>query len=151
MSKMGSELSSDIQQMLERTKDSNLLLYSLKKGERTCIFNYSANPESHPILKEFKKFEKSFSSFYIKTVEFDRPVRVDFVNFNNGIETANKISGILMKTCGHAGYGLPTVLIEADQRSKLSEKDIDMFYYDLINRVGNIPSLFKLRREIRPF
>jgi len=151
MSQMGSELSSELQQILERTKDSNLLFYILKKGERTCIFNYSVNPGIHPILKEFKKLEDSFFSFYIKTVEFDRPIRVDFINFGNAIGTANKISRILMKTSGHAGYGLPAVLIEADQRAKLTEKDINMFYSDLIRKVGNVSSLFKMRREMRPF
>ena len=151
MPKMGSELSAEIQEILEKTKDSNLLFYILKKGERTCIFNYSLNPEIHPVLKEFKKLEKSFLSFYIKTVEFDRPIRVDFINFGDGIETADRISSILMKTSGHVGYGLPSVLIEADQRAKLSEKDIDMFYSDLISKTGNISSLFKMRREMRPF
>ncbi|NCN39179.1 MAG: hypothetical protein COY38_01470 [Candidatus Aenigmarchaeota archaeon CG_4_10_14_0_8_um_filter_37_24] len=151
MSKMGSELSSELQKILEKTKDSNLLVYILRKGERTCIFNYSMNSEMHPVLKEFEKMKKSFLSFYIKTVEFDRPVRVDFVGNGNAIETANKISSILMKTSGHAGYGLPAVLIEADQRAKLSERDVDMFYSDLVGRVGNVSSLFKMRREMRPF
>jgi len=150
MSKMGSKLSAEIQEILEKTKDSNLLFYILKKGERTCIFNYSVNPEIHPILKEFKKIEKSFFSFYIKTVEFDRPIRVDFINFDDAIETANKLSSILLKTSGHTGYGLPSVLIEADQRAKLSEKDIDMFYSSLISKLGNVSSLFKMRREMRP-
>jgi NurA-like 5'-3' nuclease len=151
MSKMGSDLSAELEKILEKTKDSNLLFYTLNKGERTCIFNFSMNSETHPILKEFEKMKNSFFSFYIKTVEFDRPLRVDFINFGNPIETANKLSGILMKTSGHAGYGMPAVLIEADQRAKLSEKDIDMFYSDLISRVGNVSSLFKMRREMRPF
>jgi len=148
---MGSELSTEIQGILEKTKDSNLLFYILKKGKRTCIFNYSVNPGTHPVLKEFKKLEKSFLSFYIKTVEFDRPIRVDFINFNDAVETTNKLSSILLKTSGHAGYGLPSVLIESDQRAKLSEKDIEMFYSDLISKTGNISSLFKMRREMRPF
>lgn len=151
MSHMGSELAKELKQILDKTKDSNLLFYVLKKGERTCIFNYSKNPGIHPILKEFEKLQDSFFSFYIKTVEFDRPIRVDFINFGNPLEITNKLSSILMKTSGHAGYGLPAVLIEADQRAKLSDKDIDMFYSDLVRRVGNISSLFKMRREMRPF
>ena len=93
----------------------------------------------------------SFFSFYIKTVEFDRPIRVDFINFGNPLETVDKLSAILMKTSGHAGYGLPAVLIEADQRAKLSEKDIDIFYSDLVRKTGNVSSLFRMRREMRPF
>jgi len=151
LSEMGSELSSDIQDTLEKTKDSNILFYVLGKGERTCVFNYSQNPEKHPILKEFDDLKKSFYSFYIKTAEFDRPIRVDFIDFDDPVKTAEQLSNVLLKTSGHAGYGLPTVLIEADQRAKLSEKDIQMFYSDLVSRVGNISSLFRMRREMRPF
>ena len=151
MSQMGSELSTELQKVLEKTKDSNLLFYTLKKGERTCIFNYSQNPSAHPILKEFEGLKESFFSFYIRTVEFDRPIRVDFINFGNPLKITNKLSHILLKTSGHARYGLPAVLIEADQRAKLSEKDIGLFYSDLVRRVGNVSSLFKMRREMRPF
>jgi len=151
MSKMGSDLSSELKKILEKTKDSNLLFYTLKKGERTCIFNYSTNPEIHPILKEFEDMSRNFFTFYIKTVDFDRPVRVDFICFSNPIDFAEKISSVLLKTSAHAGYGIPSVLIEADQRAKLSEIDIDMFYSTLISKLGNLSSLFRMRREMRPF
>jgi len=95
--------------------------------------------------------KNNFYSFYIKTADFDRPLRVDFVSNKDQKSMANKISEILMQTSGHAGYGLPAVLIEADQRAKLSLRDLDLFYLDLLNRVGNVSSLFKLRRENRPF
>ncbi len=151
MSEMGSELSEELQGILEKTKDSNLLFYTLKKGERTCVFNYSQRPSTHPILKEFEDMRDSFFSFYIKTVEFDRPIRVDFLSFGDTLRTTDRISSVLLKTSGHAGYGLPAVLIEADQRAKLSEKDIDIFYSDIVRQVGNVSSLFKMRREMRPF
>jgi len=137
--------------ILSKTRDTNLLYYLLEKGERTCIFNYSQNQEMHPLLKEFSKTSSNFLSFYLKTVEFDRPLRIDFVAKDKQIEIANEICNIIMKTSGHSGYGLPAILIEADQRAKLSQKDLDLFYLDLINKVGNLPSLFKLRRENRPF
>lgn len=151
LASMCSDLARELEQILDKTKDSNLLFYALNKGERTCLFNYSKNPEMNHLLKEFEPFKKSFFSFYIKTVDFDRPLRVDLLSFGNPLEEAKKISSLLMKTSKHSGYGLPAVLIEADQRAKLNEKDIDIFYHDLLRRVGNVPSLFKLRRDIRPF
>jgi hypothetical protein len=151
LSQVKSELSKELKLILEKTKDSNLLYYALKTGERTCVFNYSKNPSIHPILKEFEEMGSSFYSFYIKTVDFDRPLRVDFLGFGNELDLVEKISCILIQTSGHSGYGLPSVLIEADQRAKLSEKDLEMFYSDLVNRIGNISTLFKMRREIRPF
>jgi NurA-like 5'-3' nuclease len=151
LSQAESEISKELKLVLEKTKDSNLLYYALEKGERTCVFNYSKNPRIHPILKEFEGMSNSFYSFYIKTVEFDRPLRVDFLGFGNELDVVDKISCILMQTSGHSGYGLPSVLIEADQRARLSEKDLNMFYSDLVNRIGNVSTLFRMRREVRPF
>lgn len=141
----------ELKLVLEKTRDSNLLYYVLEKEERTCIFNYSQNPSIHPLIKEFNKISDNFFSFYIKTVEFDRPLRVDFFATENQLGIANKVSNLLIKTSGHSGYGLPAVLIEADQRAKLTQKDLDLFYLDLINKIGNVSGLFKMRREMRPF
>ena len=151
MSQVESDLSKELKLILEKTKDSNLLYYALKKGERTCIFNYSKNPIVHPVLREFEGMNKTFYSFYIKTVDFDRPLRVDFLGIGNELDVVDKLSSLLMQTSGHSGYGLPAVLIEADQRARLNEKDLDMFYTDLVNKIGNVSTLFKMRREMRPF
>ncbi|MBU5689589.1 MAG: DNA double-strand break repair nuclease NurA [Candidatus Aenigmatarchaeota archaeon] len=145
------ELNKKSLNILEKTRDTNLLYYMLEKGERTCVFNYSSTPSNHPIIKEFSKFFDKFVSFYVKTVEFDRPIRVDFLANDDPIETANEISNFLISTSGHADYGLPAVLIEADKRAKLTHQDLDNFYHDIINKIGNFSSIFKLRRENRPF
>lgn len=142
----------DIKLLLNRTKDSNLLTYALKLNERSLIFRYSSFPEQHPVLMEFGgKLANSIFSFYIKTAEFDRPLRIDFLAQRDFIKTANTISSVLLALTGHSSYGMPSVLIEADQRAKLSEKDLELFYLDLINKAGNLPGLFTLRRDQRPF
>ena len=151
LSQVKSEIVKELGFILGKTKDSNLLYYALGKGERTCVFNYSQNPEIHPVLKEFSDMNDSFFSFYLKTVDFDRPLRIDFVCSHDLSDVVDKLSTVMMQTSGHSGYGLPAVLIEADQRAKLSENDMDMFYSDLINRIGNVSTLFKMRREMRPF
>ncbi|MEM5777181.1 MAG: DNA double-strand break repair nuclease NurA [Candidatus Aenigmatarchaeota archaeon] len=137
--------------IIARSRDSNVLHYILQKSERTCVFNYTFDPEHHPIIKEFNKIANKFMSFYIRTAEFDRPLRVDFVANDDSSKLANKISGFLVSTSGHADYGLPAILIEADQRAKLTQEDLDNFYHDLINKAGNISIILKLRRENRPF
>ncbi|MGC8812056.1 MAG: DNA double-strand break repair nuclease NurA [Candidatus Aenigmatarchaeota archaeon] len=137
--------------LLETTKDTNLLTYALKVGERTLVFNYSSEPEKHPILKEFGEFSNCVFSFYLKTAEFDRPIRIDFLAEKDCVKTANFISSVLLALSGHSGYGMPSVLIEADQRARLTEKDLELFYYDLLAKAGNLASLFSLRREQRPF
>lgn len=135
--------------VLSRTKDSNLLTYVLKKGERSFVFPYSSDADKQPILKELNERKKIFS-FYLKTAEFDRPVRVDFLA-DKPIETADKIASLLLACCGHESYGIPSIIIEADRRARLSEKDLEMFYLDILSRTGNIASLFEQRRNQRPF
>jgi len=151
LTKVESDVLRELKLILERTKDTNLLYYALERGERTCVFNYSENPKIHPVLKEFEDMGNAFRTFYIKTVDFDRPLRVDFLSFGDETNVVEILSSLLLESSGHSSYGLPAVLIEADQRAKLSEKDLDMFYSDLINRVGNVSTLFKMRREMRPF
>lgn len=142
----------DVKILLSKTKDTNLLSYALELGERSFVFKYSPNPEDHPILKEFGgQTANKIYGFYLKTAEFDRPIRVDFFADKGIVPMANKLSSVLLATCGHSGYGIPSVIIEADQRAKLSEKDLQTFYLDLINKTGNLPGLFNLRRNQRPF
>jgi hypothetical protein len=142
------ELTPETKILLSRTKDTNLLAYTLQLGERTLVFKYSPDPENHPILREFKS---QIFSFYLKSAEFDRPIRIDFLESKNQTETANKISSTILSTSGHSSYGIPAALIEADQRAKLSENDIETFYLDLVNKAGNLSALFLQRREQRPF
>ncbi len=136
--------------VLTRTKDSNLLSYVLQKGERSLVFPYSSKTSQHPILREFEVGDKIFT-FYLKTVEFDRPIRIDFLGDKGVIDKADFISSVLLKMVGHSNYGVPSVLIEADQRAKLEENELEMFYQDIMNKTGNISSLFEQRRNQRPF
>lgn len=145
------EIAPDVKLLLNKTIDSNLLTYTLNLGERTFVFKYSSSPERHPILKEFGKIAHSIFSFYLKTAEFDRPIRIDFLGESEFIERANFISSVILALCGHSNYGIPSVLIEADQRARLSEKDLEIFYNDLLAKTGNLAALFLQRREQRPF
>jgi len=146
--KQKKSLSAAVKLTLLRTKDSNLLTYALQKGERTFVFPYSSKQKKHPILREFPSDQ--IYSFYLKPVEFDRPIRIDFLG-DKGVSVADRLSSILVGLSGHEGYAVPSVLVEADQRAKLTEKDLELFYFDLVNRVGNLPGLYTKRREQRPF
>lgn len=145
------ELSAELKLILNRTKDTNLLTYVLNHRERTFVFSYSSSIEQHPILKEFPSFADKIFTFYVKTAEFDRPIRVDFFADKGIVNVADKLSSILVAMSGHSNYGIPSVLIEADQRAKLSENDIELFYLDILNKTGNLASLFEQRRNQRPF
>lgn len=138
-------LSSEQQILLQKTRDTNILAYLLKLKERTFAFPYAE--KNHFILKEFPEFAERISTFYIRTAEYDRPIRVDFLGSEN---EAERISSIILPLVNSSSYGIPSVLIEADQRAKLSDKDFDIFFSDLVNKIGRLPAIFELRRENRP-
>ena len=133
--------------ILEKSRDTNLLEYILNKGERTTVFTYSSLPVIHPVLKEFPN-EKIYS-FYLRTAEFDQPMRVDFLG-DKGV-VADEISSVLLQLTSSEVYSIPSVLIEADQRAKLSETDLITFYNDLVDRLGVLSALREKRRNRRPF
>lgn len=113
-------------------RDTHLLFYLLDKGERTEIFDYHDIENKETKMETIQKWP--IKSCYMKTVENDRPIRVDFLS-NNPEETLSKIYSM----CCFKDYGIPSILIEADKRAKISNLNID---------IPNI--LFNLRRNKRP-
>jgi hypothetical protein len=136
--------------ILSKTKDSDLLFHILELNERSFTFDYSSSPDFHPILRNFPEFANKIHGFYLRTAEFDRPIRVDFLS-SSPEEDADKISSFLLPMCQHSSYGIPSILIEADQRAKLKEGILDLLYQELVGKTGNVSSLFQLRGKQRPF
>ncbi len=141
----------DFGDVLEKSKDTPFLSLLLEKNERSVAFPYSKNPLEHPVLKEFE-YAGNFYSFYLRTAAYDRPVRVDFIR-KDGIDLyADKLASLLLSISGqNPHYGFPAPLIEADNAAKLSEEEMDNFYYKLLRYIGDMPGFMKLRREERPF
>lgn len=138
----------ELLQILDQTRDTNLLYWALEKYERSRIFRYTETPAEHHVLKEMLEFADKIYSFYLKTAKFDRPIRVDIL----GKDSADRLASILLAISGqHSGYGLPVPLIEADNIVKLSDNEIDFFYSQIMGYVGNLPGIMRLRREQRPF
>jgi len=138
--------------ILLNTTDTLFLYYILNVGERTAPMDYSQSSEL-PILKDMDEYAKKIFAVYMKAVEFDRPLRVDFFSNPEKLnETVEKISEIIFAISNqNRTYSYPNVLIEADGRAKLSEIEIDMFIAELNQKLGRNPSLFELRRAVRPF
>ena len=141
----------ELQKILAGTRDTNLLYHILKKGERTCVFRYSKDPSKHQVLSDLGEFSKHIYSFYVKTAEFDRPVRVDFFASTKPLRVANFLASVVLATSCNNAYGCPAPIIEADFRAKLKEEDADYLHSRLVETIGMTPSLMKLRREQRPF
>jgi len=141
--------SSDI---LDNTTDTLFLYYLLDSGERSAAIDYSHSSEL-PILKDLEAYAKKIFVMYIKAVEFDRPLRLDFLTNPEDLqENADKISAIVYAISRqNRTYSYPSVLIEADARAKLSEVEIEHFKAAIAEKLGRNPTLFELRREMRPF
>lgn len=128
--------------ILEKTRDTELLHLALCKGERSPFLPYSSASRME------QEIGVNAFSFYLKTCEHDRPLRVEFLGKNNG----ENLARVLLAISGHhPSYGLPAPLIEADSVAKLSEEEMERFYMLLLRATGGLASTMRLRREQRPF
>ncbi len=136
-------------------RDTALLFDALDHGERTFAFKYATNPAEHPVLSDLKEWGGRLYSFYAKTAECDRPIRVDFLAFDGagtvGRQADNIASRLFSMSHWNRMYGLPPVLIEADCRARLSMEEGEFIQNTLSDKVGGSPLMSDLRRSGRPF
>ncbi len=148
-------LNFDYRQVLRLMRDSDFLFRFLDVGERTLTFQYSENPYEHPILKDLKDrgWKQPIAVFYLKTVEFDIPLRIEYLTSKfNPITLANRLASIIYPLSSyHPEYATPSVIVEADARARLLESDLEIVYDSLVHAMGITPSLLRLRRDRRPF
>lgn len=148
LSKVSHKIIPELGRILECTRDTNLLFWVLERGEMTPPFPYSDRPGEHPVLRDLGERGQQLSSFFLKTAEWDRPVRVDFLQSGD----VTRLASVLLAISGqHSGYGLPAPLIEADSVAKLSDMEMEKFYSQVLNFAGNLPSIMSLRSDQRPF
>ncbi|MFH1751209.1 MAG: DNA double-strand break repair nuclease NurA [Candidatus Micrarchaeota archaeon] len=141
---------SDIE-VLKKTNDSSFLFNLLKEGERTFAFKYASISE-HPILRDLGEHSGRISSFYLKAVKYDRPLRIDFLlPENDGGRIEQVASLVYALSRQNRQYAYPAILIEADLRAALDPKELEIVYDRIFNSVGMSSSIFKLRRNTRPF
>jgi hypothetical protein len=145
----------DYRRVVQQTRDTELLQRVLAPGERTPVFRYAESPLDYAIFNDFtnKVWASLVNVFYLRTVEYDRPIRVEYLSTeSNEVLTAKKVSSVILPlSCHNAQYGIPSVLIEADARAHLMDGDMDIIYDQLVRKTGDSLILSKLRRERRPF
>ncbi|MBW6462304.1 MAG: DNA double-strand break repair nuclease NurA [DPANN group archaeon] len=135
---------------LVNVKDTHLLTYLLSVGERTSVFR-TVDGIDGGVTSEVKGFENNLFSFYIRPSEFDRALRIDFIAKNNPVMVASKIASSIFSMSRHnSAYGIPPVIIDADQRAKLSGDELSFVENEIKRGAGNIASFSELRRNSRP-
>ncbi len=149
LEKVRSRKKKDLKKILKGTRDTNLLYHVLNQGERTSYFRYCEEPKKTHLPEGILS---NVYSFYLKATKYDRPVRVDFHSEGDPAERADEVaSRLLSLSSDNEEYAIPTVLIEADKRASLKEEELRFIYSSLQDKVGDVPSLYKLRRDDRPF
>ncbi|QQG39909.1 MAG: DNA double-strand break repair nuclease NurA [Candidatus Aenigmatarchaeota archaeon] len=150
LSRVGTD-TKELQDILSRTRDTNLLFHVLKPGERSFVFRLG-DPATNAVIADLGEHANNLYAFYLKTVEYDRPIRVEFYAKGDAVRTADKLASLILPISSqNAEYGIPAVIIEADSRAKLREEELTTIHSYIVDRVGDLPSLYKLRRESRPF
>ncbi|MCK4808822.1 MAG: DNA double-strand break repair nuclease NurA, partial [Candidatus Aenigmarchaeota archaeon] len=134
---------------LENVKDTHFLTHCLSVGERTSIFRTVDTGDKVPA--ELKGFENNLFSFYIRSSEFDRALRIDFVAGDDPVALGSWIASAVFSMSRHNSvYGIPPVIIDADQRAKLSGDELLFVEKEIKKRTGNLSSFSELRRNSRP-
>ncbi|MDY6773633.1 MAG: DNA double-strand break repair nuclease NurA [Candidatus Nanohaloarchaea archaeon] len=134
---------------LENGRDSALLQHLLDPGQRTASVPYTES--STPVLDDLG-VDQSLHVFYLRTVEKDRPVRVEFLSQEEPEKEADRIAGKILALCGSgSSYGIPPVLIEADQRASLSTEEVELLTKRVEAKLAHLTGGEGLRRDRRPF
>jgi hypothetical protein len=144
----------DYRGIIQQVKDTDLLYRVLETQERTGCYQLIPSNTKKSISRIATHWRKNIFAFYLKSVDYDQPTRIEFLNPENlnPVDTADKISSVLYPLSSHhAAYGIPSVLIEADARAKIHDYDLEFIYSQLLDKIGQTSSLLRLRRDRRPF
>lgn len=127
------------------SSDSVFLSHLLREGERTFAFRYTSDAKRHPITRDFGGDAENVNAMYIKPVEGDRPLRVEFLGSDfNGIASLVYSLSKINRT-----YAYPAILIEADLRAALDPLELERAQKALAMQSGM--GVLPLRRNSRPF
>ncbi len=136
---------------LEKANDTTFLYDFLEKGERTPAFKYASAAAEHAVLRDLGDWGKKIGSFYVKPVEYDRPLRVDFLLPESKAQISELAGLINCLSQGNREYAYPAALIEADLRAAMDPSELEFVSSALFAKAGRTADLMALRRNSRPF
>jgi hypothetical protein len=149
-------------EVLSYFTDLDLFQRFLKVEERSAIFICKKEIEKirdEGIKKDIAfNLPLSFYAFYLKTVPYDTPCRIEFFmnekdNIQAAIRKANLITSIFLPLSSHNKYyGLPVPQIEAHRKAVFKSGEIKIFFNNLERRLTKYGiNLIEKRRNRRPF
>ncbi|MCD6248335.1 MAG: DNA double-strand break repair nuclease NurA [Hadesarchaea archaeon] len=141
---------SDNDEVFSSSCDTAFLNYLLSVGERS--FAIKCTDSSGKVLGDLGKWARHAYTFYVKTVPFDFPIRVEFMDTSGEVSRiADRLASLVYALSGdHSSCAIPTVLIEADARARLAEEELAIIADDIISRLEPFAPM-ELRRRRGPF
>ncbi len=145
----------DYRWLLKISKDSDLLDTFLDEGERTFAFRMSYELGDNTSLPDdIKNWASRIWITYLKTAREDSPIRIEVLG-KEGVDPVahiNKtLSAILPLSYHHPEYGLPSPIVEADARARITNHEARLVIDRLLALSGLSYSLIEQRRSRNPF
>jgi len=136
--------------------DSFLVFSIIDENQRTGIFKYSKDSKNHPILSDFPEdIRDNLYCCYLKLSNQDYPLRIEFIYFKDFGMSLKDYTEELVKMISSISsfnktYTYPSVLVEADIRSRLTLQEVDLITNKILEKTRSYG--FRLpRRESRIF
>ncbi len=118
--KLASVLESRLGLDIGKVRDTVIADHLLEERERTFVRRYSSSPVEHPVLGKLEdRHVNLLNTFYVKLSSKDIPLRIDYYG---GEEHADRIAGLLLALKSSETYTVPSPVLEADKRAKISEE-----------------------------
>lgn len=106
-------------------RDTVLMDSILSKAERSFVRRYSKGPAEHPVIGNLDQEKASeILTFYVKLSEKDLPLRIDYYG---DVKDADRIASVLMAIKSSDTYTVPSPVLEADRRAKISKEKMLQF------------------------
>jgi hypothetical protein len=147
----------DYRWLLKISRDSDLLDTFLQEGERTFAFRYTAElaHNTNFLSDEISNWASSIWVTYLKTARDDLPLRIEILSRKEDEELITQLnkalSAILPLSSQHPEYGLPTPIVEADARARISSNETSLIIDRLMALSGLTYSKLEKRRSRNPF
>ncbi|MBD3405565.1 MAG: hypothetical protein GF411_05450 [Candidatus Lokiarchaeota archaeon] len=147
----------DYRWLLKISRDCDLLDTFLEEAERTFAFRYSVEFTQTPnsVPKDLTDWASSIWVTYLKTARDDLPLRVEILVKDNEVNVSSKIdkalAAILPLSWQHPEYGIPSPILEADARAKISLNETQLIIDRLMALSGLTYATLEKRRSRNPF
>ena len=146
----------DYRWLLKISRDCDILDTFLEEGERSFIFSYSSELQtnSNSISDDLTKWASSIWVTYLKTARDDLPLRIEFLSDGtkeNIWKLDRALAAILPLSWQHPEYGIPTPILEADARAKITMNETQLIIDRLMALSGLTYTTLEKRRSRNPF